>query len=106
MHDISSCSIYAIPVVGRPSECETLLRVSRRQEMRSLSPGREMPLRTSTKNAKEPRDSGLPASTLHQSISEKTEKRQGSLLDYFSSLSCTEGHIVGLGPQLSHQLNE
>ncbi len=64
MHDISSCSMYATPAVGRPSECETLLKVSRRQEMRSLSPGRVILLMTSARNAKDSNDSELETSPL------------------------------------------
>jgi hypothetical protein len=107
IHDISSCSMYATPTIRRPSECETLLRASRRQEMRSLSPGREMPLRTSAKNVNEPKDSELSAPTLHQSINSKqAERRENGLLGHFSSLSRAIGRIVRLGLQLRHQLDE
>jgi hypothetical protein len=64
MHDISSCSMYELPTVGRPSKRETSFRVSSRQEMRSLSPGRGTPLRTSARNAKLSKGSVADAYTL------------------------------------------
>jgi hypothetical protein len=73
--------MYATPAVGRPSECETLLRVSKRQEMRSLSPGMVIPLRTSARNAKDPRVSVPEESSLHEGwgLPPRTRKETGRL---------------------------
>ena len=65
-HNISSCSMYAMPAIGRPSELETSLRVPSRHEMRSLSPGRGIPLRTSARNAKHAKGSAPEGSSLHR----------------------------------------
>ena len=80
MHDISSCSMYATPAVGRPSECETLLKVSSRQEMRSLFPGRVIPLRTSTKKAKDSNESAPETSSLQQRFRTGTDTEVGKQL--------------------------
>ena len=107
MHDISSCSMYATPAVGRPSECETLLKVSSRQEMRSLSPGRVIPLRTSAKKAKDSKESAPETSSLQQQFSTGTDtKRGGGSLGYLSSLCRAVGRIFGRGLKLSNKLDE
>ena len=67
--------MYATPAVGRPSERETSFRVSSRQEMRSLSPGRGIPLRTSARSAKHSKGSAPEASSLHQRLSAKKQRR-------------------------------
>ena len=58
--------MYATPAIGRPSELDTSLRVSSKQEIKSLSPGRGMPLRISARNAKHSKGSAPGASSLHQ----------------------------------------
>jgi hypothetical protein len=75
--------------------------------MRSLSPGREIPLRTSTKKAKEPEDSGLSTSALRYQVNNRqSERRQNNSLNHFNSLSRAVERIVRLRLQLSHQLDE
>lgn len=98
MHDISSCSMYATPAVGRPSERETLLRVSKRQEMRSLSPGRGIPMRTSTRNAKDPNDSAPEISSLYECfIAESRRKGEVAHSATLARLVTRVGVSLGFG---------
>jgi hypothetical protein len=66
--------------------------------MRSLSPGREIPLRTSTKKAKEPEDSELSASALRYQSA--ISSRKGGRTTYSATLTRLVARLstsLGLG---------
>ena len=90
--------MYATPAVGRPSERETLLRVSRRQEMRSLSPGRGIPVRASTRNAKDSNDSTSETSSLYEwFITERQRKGEAAHSATLVRLVARVGVSFGFG---------
>ena len=90
--------MYATPAVGCPSECETFLRVSRRQEIRSLSPGRGIPARASTRNANDPNDSASETSSLYESfIAERQRKGEAAHSATLARLVARVGVSLGFG---------